>query len=126
MRKIFLLFLLAGLLFAQSTSRKVVAFAALSASGTSTGANLGIAAHWHTVQVVVTGSPATCSVQLEGTIDDALSSSATWANLSGTQTCTSTVTFHVVDKLALGVRINLTALTGGSSPTVTVRYVGVQ
>ncbi|HXO85463.1 MAG TPA: hypothetical protein VN803_08050 [Gemmatimonadales bacterium] len=108
-----------------------VDFGKFTASGTTNGVNLGgsysntRAAHKHTLEVVVTGSPAACSIQLEGTLDD-VNGTPTWANMSGSQTCTSSVTFHVVDRAVTGVRINLTALSGGSSPTVAVRYAGVQ
>ena len=90
------------------------------------GVNLGMAAHKHTLQVVVTGAPATGQIQLEGTLDDATSSGATWAILSGSQLCTTTTTFHVVDRPVTGIRANLTALTGGTNPTVACKYLGVQ
>ncbi|MGH9667094.1 MAG: hypothetical protein ACRD9L_21930, partial [Bryobacteraceae bacterium] len=79
----------------------------------------------HTVQAVVTGSPSGCSIQLEGTLDDP-TLSPTWSNLSGSQTCTSSVMFHVTARPVRAIRVNLTALSGGTSPTVTVKYVGVE
>ena len=93
----------------------------LSATGATISINLGRTPHKHTLQAVVTGSPDACAIQLEGSLDG-----STWANLSGTQTCTSSVAFHVVDKPVTWIRANLTSLTGGTSPTVAIRYVGVQ
>lgn len=103
-----------------------VQFETLSSATASSGFDVSsLSPSKHTVQVVVTGGPATCSIQLEGTLD-AISSSSTWANLSGSQTCTSTVTFHVTERAVKGVRVNVTALTGGTSPGVSAKYTGVQ
>lgn len=93
----------------------------LAATGAGTAVNLSVVAHKHTVTAVPTGSPATCTVKLEGSIDG-----TTWFDLSTAQTCTAAVAFHVVEKPVLAVRANLTALTGGTSPTVVVKYLGVQ
>jgi hypothetical protein len=124
MKKLFsLLALAAGVLLAAHTS--VFSLGTLSATGTTIPVQLAVTAHKHTVQVVTTGSPTTCSIQLEGTLDD-VTSSPTWANISGSQTCTSSVTFHIADRPVNGVRVNLTALSGGSSPTVAIKYVGVE
>lgn len=98
----------------------------LRAPGTTYAANLRMAAHKHTLQVAVTGSPASCSVQLEGTLDDPSSATVTWANLSGAQTCTSSVMFHVAERPVRAVRATVTALSGGSSPAVTITYQGIQ
>ena len=98
----------------------------LSAAGTTIPVNVYLAAHKHTVQATVTGAPTTCNIQLEGTLDDITSSAPNWANLSGSQVCTSTLTFSVTERPVTGIRVNLTALSGGTSPTVTIKYVGVQ
>lgn len=74
----------------------------------------------HTIQLVVTGGPATCTAQLCGSIDGG----TTWGSLSGDQTCTSSVMFHVDARPALMVKVSLSALTGGTSPTVMPIYVG--
>jgi hypothetical protein len=81
--------------------------------------------HKHTLQVVVTGAPATAQIQLEGTLDD-VNGSPTWFNLSGSLLCTSNTIFHVVDRPVSGVRANLTALTGGTAPAVNCKYVGCE
>src|SRR5262249_52464376 len=113
MKKLFGIAALAAAgLFAAHTA--IFSLGTLSATGTTIPVQLAVTAHKHTVQVVVTGSPTTCSVQLEGTLDDVTSASPTWANISGSQTCTSSVTFHVADRAITGIRANLTALSGGS------------
>jgi hypothetical protein len=122
--KALLLGLCALALFAQRSS--TYNLGTLAAVGTTFGVNIGPVAHKHTVQVITAGGPTTCAIQLEGTLDDVTSNSPDWANLSGSQTCTSSVTFHVADRPVTGIRANLTALTGGSSPTVAIKYVGVQ
>ena len=73
----------------------------------------------HSVQVIVTGSPSACSLQLEGSLD-----STNWFNLSGGQTCTSDILFSVVNKPVAFIRANLTTFTGGTNATVT--YFGVK
>jgi hypothetical protein len=93
----------------------------LSATGATAAAHLSVVAHKHTVAAVPTGSPTGCSVKLEGSLDG-----TTWFDLSTAQTCTSAIMFHVVEKPVLVVRANLTALSGGTAPTVVVKYLGVQ
>lgn len=80
--------------------------------------------HKHTVEVDTTGTPGTCTMELDGTLDPPLSATAQWSNLSGSQTCTpATLMFHIADKPVRGIRGNLTALSGGS---VTILYIGVE
>ena len=62
---------------------------------------------FHAVQVDVTGAPATCTINLDGSLDGTLA----FDLLTG-QTCTSDVLFNVVDEPARYVRSNLTAVTG--------------
>lgn len=95
---------------------------AATATGTSNTVDVRFyAPRTHTFQVVVTGSPASCTIDLEGSLDN-----SNWFSLSGNQTCTSNVMFHVTDRPVVFVRGNLSALSGGSSPTVTVDYIGVR
>lgn len=92
-------------------------FATLGATGTTSAANAD--ANYHTVQAVPSGSPSGCTLRLEGSLDN-----SNWFDLSGSQTCTSAVMFHVDGKPATYVRVNLTALSGGTSPTVQITYKG--
>jgi hypothetical protein len=121
--------LAAAALSSQTVNGRVasVSFGTLTGTGTTWAFDMSLLTpSQHTLEVVVAGSPSSCSIQLEGTLDNPSGSSVTWANLSGAQTCTSSVTFSVVNKPVRAVRANLTSLSGGSSPTVTVGYAGVQ
>ena len=111
MKKIFAaLCLLAAPVFAQTRS----IFATLSATGTTSA--IMAEANYHTVQVVPSGSPSGCDVRLEGSLDN-----SNWFDLSGTQTCTSAVMFHVDGKPATYVRVNLLTWTGGTSAAITYK-----
>jgi|SRR5581483_62827 len=110
--KRFLLFLFsAGLLVAQSPAPYT---ATLSAAGTTPG--WLSQAQNHTLQVVV-GSPATCTVRLEGSQDN-----VNWFDLSGTQSCTSSTMFHVDGKPVIYARANLLTYSGGG--TAQISYWG--
>lgn len=107
-------------------SSQVTTWTTLSATGTTAGLSVGgatLGADVHTVAVVVTGSPSGCTLNLDGSLDG-----SHWFNISQTGgsdvTCTSNVMFHVVNKLVAYVRGNLTALSGGTAPTVTITYLG--
>ncbi len=91
----------------------------LSASGVSVGRVAR--AREHTLAVVPSGSPSGCSLKLEGSIDG-----SAWFDLSGAQTCTSNLMFHVTQKPVNQVRVNLVTLSGGTSPSLDVQYLGVQ
>ncbi len=83
----------------------------------------------HSVELQVTGAPATCTFVLEGTNGDGINfllGIHNWFDLSGAQTCTSSVLFHVVNKPVMCIRPRLTALTGGTNPAVRMWYYGVR
>lgn len=74
----------------------------------------------HAIELIVTGGPATCTYRLQGTRDG-----TTWFNVSASDiTCTSTTVAFESGKPAVSVRGNLLTLTGGTSPTVTLKYIG--
>lgn len=73
----------------------------------------------HTLQFITTGAPASATLRLEGSIDN-----TNWFDLSGTQNCSSSGMFHVVNKPVLFVRVNLLTLVGGTDPTVQCTYLG--
>ncbi len=98
----------------------------LLAAATATGAS----ATWkvnrtprnHSVQITITGAPTAVTVDLEGSLDG-----TTWVSLashilSAAELTATQALFHVVDKPTRRVRANLTTLTAGTSPTVTVIY----
>lgn len=110
------LFALALTLGAQALNR--ITWPALAATGTTplfaTAGN-----DVHTVQVVLTGGPGACTINLDGSLDG-----VHWFDISGAQTCTANIMFHVVNRAVPFVRGDLSALSGGTSPTVTVSYLG--
>jgi len=74
----------------------------------------------HTAELIVTGGPATCTYRLQGTGDG-----TTWFNISAADlTCTSTTVGFEANKPVAQVRGNLLTLTGGTTPTVTLKYIG--
>ena len=102
------------------------AFAALSATGVTGGIQtlIGPSEHAapvkdHTVEVVTTGTPSAATLQLEGSLDG-----SNWYALSAAMDVSSSTMFHVLDAPVAFIQGNLVSLTGGSSPTVTMTYLG--
>lgn len=85
-------------------------------TGTGTTAALWVESNFHTVQVVVTGGPSACTVRLEGSLDN-----SNWFDVSGTQTCTSSVMFHVDGKPLTYTRVNLLSWSGGTNAVITYK-----
>ena len=74
----------------------------------------------HTAELIVTGTPTTCTYRLQGSRDG-----VTWFNISAADiTCTATTVAFENGKPAVTVRGNLLTLTGGTSPTITLKYIG--
>jgi hypothetical protein len=78
----------------------------------------------HTVAATMGGTvvATAVTVDLEGSIDD-----TTWFQLarhafSAGEISAEAAMFHVIDKPVRYVRANLITLTGGTDPTVTVKY----
>jgi|SRR3990167_1580622 len=92
-----------------------------AAAGTGAGNEFGFSPYWLGVlpsvfsfDILITGSPATVTVLLEGSLDG-----TNWFTLATVSLTTDSLNF-IVDKPVLYLRANLTALTGGSAPTVSV------
>ncbi|PWT71029.1 MAG: hypothetical protein C5B60_11425 [Chloroflexi bacterium] len=99
----------------------------LNSVGTTLEVDTFVAPVSHTVQVVVTGSPTACTLHLEGSLDDLAVWPRAWADLSGDVSITGSPTiFHVINRPVRYIRVNLTTLTGGTNPAVTIKYLGVQ
>lgn len=95
-------------------------FTAQSATGATTGLMMNGIATNHSIGLIVTGAPATCTYRLQGSRDG-----TNWFNISATDiTCTSTTASNEANKPWPRVRGNLLTLTGGTAPTVTMHYVG--
>ena len=106
-----------------------MAFKFLDAA-TSTGASNSIPVRKimqdHTVQATITGAPSAVTVDLEGSLDgDNWFQLGTHPFTAGELTAAQAM-FHVVEKPVRYVRLNLTTLTGGTSPTVTALYEGFE
>ena len=78
----------------------------------------------HTVQVDITGSPTAVTVDLEGSLDNNTYFQLASHSMTSAELTASAAMFHVETKRVEFVKTNVTTLTGGSSPTVTVRYFG--
>lgn len=72
----------------------------------------------HTAVAVLTGSPSSYSVSVYGSLDG-----ANWYSF-GSISSGNPGTLHVTSKVARYVRADVTALSGGTSPTVTVDIAG--
>ena len=98
--------------------------AAAAATGAGSSQRASLIPSQHTVQATMGGSvvATAVTVDLEGSIDD-----ATWFQLARHAFSAGDITaegamFHVNDKPVKYVRANLITLTGGTDPTVTVKY----
>lgn len=91
-----------------------------TATGTGVGNTVkfsSIPTKW-TVSVTHTGSPTTVITDIEGSLDG-----DTFYPLAEHTSVTADEAFHIVGKAFKYVRANLSVLTGGTSPTVTVKLL---
>lgn len=91
---------------------------ALSAVGQTAAIPVGVASD-HAIQLVVTGGPTTVTFALEGSLDG-----VTWTVLAGAINGLTTPYTAVAGKPVSYVRGNLSVLTAGTAPTVTMLYAG--
>lgn len=75
----------------------------------------------YTVQGVITGAPSAVAIDLEGTLDDMNYSSLASHAVTAGELAGGSFMFHVAGKPANKVLLNITTLTGGSSPVVASR-----
>lgn len=101
--------------------RVAASFPALTATGNTQVFAVAQMPWVHTVQINVTGGPATCTAKLQGSLDG-----VNFFDMNTAQTCTSGALFAVANLPVLFIRINLTTFSGGSSPTMTAFYAGVR
>lgn len=81
-----------------------------------------------TVQAFVTGTPATCTYHVYGTLKFPLENPVfptDYQDLTGVEDCTAPATsmVSIFAKPVVGIVISLTALTGGTSPAVVFRFI---
>ena len=83
----------------------------------------------HTIQANITGSPATCTFHVWGTtktLADTPVYPTDYADLSGAIDCTTVTMIHIANKPVTLVLVQLSAMTGGTTPSVTFRYIGTR
>jgi hypothetical protein len=97
---------------------------AVEATGASSIKALPFLVTSHTVQATITGAPTAVTVDLEGSLDGTTFFALASHVFSAGELTAEGAMFHVVDKPVTYVRINLTTLTAGTEPTVTVKYDG--
>ena len=97
---------------------------AATATGAGSTQKVSMIPSSHTVAATMGGTvvATAVTVDLEGSLDD-----STWFTLASHAFTAGEITaeaamFHVADKPVRYVRANLTTLTGGTDPTVTVLY----
>lgn len=95
-----------------------ITWTTMSATGTTAAFNVP-GSDVHTIAAIVTGSPSSCTMHLEGSLDG-----TNYFDISGDQTCTSNVMFHVTARAVALVRANVTLFSGGTSPTISITYLG--
>ena len=95
---------------------------------TSTGAgpikDLAFLVKDHTVQVTTTGDPTAVTVTLEGSIDGVTFFTLVTTAFDAGEITADAAIFHLIDVPVTFVRVNLTTLTAGTTPTVTALYEG--
>jgi len=79
----------------------------------------------HSVSVKMGGDvvATAVTVSLEGSIDKVIWGDLGTHALTAAEITAEEALFHVVDKVVDYIRANLTVLTGGTNPTVTVEYL---
>ena len=97
---------------------------AVTATGASLAKEFSRLVNNHVMQVTITGAPSAVTVTLEGSLDGTtFVTIGTHAFSAGELTATKAMFFDI-DKPLLFVKANLTVLTAGTAPTVTVTYEG--
>lgn len=99
---------------------------AATATGAGSEHSLNKLYETHTVQANITGAPTAVTVALEGSLDGVLWFTLASHTFSAAELTATGAMFHVVQKPVTKVRANVTTLTGGTSPTVTVFYHGLR
>ena len=79
-------------------------------------------ASYHTIQADVTGSPTAVTIDLEGSLNDGTYFTLATHPFTSAELTAASAMFHVESKYVEYVKVNVTNLQGGTSPTVTVRY----
>ncbi len=97
---------------------------AVTSTGASTVLIHSVPVKNHTLQVTITGAPSAVKVALLGSIDNITFVQITEHTFSAGELTATKAMFFNVDKPFPYVKADLTTLTAGTNPTVTVKYVG--
>ena len=98
-------------------------------AATATGASVSVTMHKkpsrHTFQVTMGGTvvATAVTVDVEASLDDITYFTLVSHALSAGEIAAEGAMFHLVDMPVKYIRANLTTLTGGTAPTVTVKHV---
>lgn len=76
----------------------------------------------HTIQIDITGAPSAVVVDLEGSLDENSWFQLAQHTMTAGELTDTAAMFHVTNKPVEFVRANLTTLTAGTAPTVTVLH----
>ncbi|MGA8762263.1 MAG: hypothetical protein WB562_05170, partial [Candidatus Sulfotelmatobacter sp.] len=122
LRSLFVILLFTAFAAAQQSKQSAWhTFSPQSATGATQGWDVSFTgAYLHSISLTVTGAPSTCTYKLQGSVDGTI-----WMDLSPATACTSSTVFQAGPAAVNQVRGNLVSLSGGTSPTVTATYVGV-
>jgi hypothetical protein len=102
-------------------TRQILLFSATGTGRTLSPASIrGFGVVSHTIQWIVTGAPAACTLDIEYSTD-----ASSWSTVpGGSRTCTSGGSYSFPDVGYLFIGVNLSAFSGGTAPTITAVYQG--
>ena len=76
----------------------------------------------HTYQINTTGGPSAVTVAVEGSLDGNSWFELAAHTMTASELSAEAAMFHIKDRPVPYTRTNLTTLSGGTAPTVTVQY----
>lgn len=97
--------------------------AAVTATGVSSSLNFRAGVRDHAIQATTTGAPTAVTVVLEGSLDGETYFTLDSHAFSAGEITAQAAYWNVSSQLTHFVRLNLSTLTGGTSPTVTGLYL---
>lgn len=107
-----------------SISAGVTLLNAVTSTGTSTVLIHSVPVSSHALQVTITGGPSTVRVDLLGSLDNSTFVTISENTFSASELTATKAMFFDVDSPLVYIQAKLTTLSGGTAPTVTVKYVG--
>lgn len=107
-----------------SITAGVTLLTAVTSTGASPVLEHSVPVKNHALQVTITGAPSAVSVALLGSLDNSTFVLITTHAFDAGELTATKAMFFDVDKPMPYIKADLTVLTGGSTPTVTVKYMG--